>query len=245
MCLVYLGRNLSKNIKLLIASNRDEFYSRPYSTVSRWNTGVIAGRDEKEKGTWLGFNINGNFAFITNYRTGITRSNIRLSRGKIVLNYLQKGLLPKSEDYFKYGDFNFVFGNLDKIDFISNVKDNFRSGEDSFCVSNGKLLNKWPKMKSLESKISQTDLMKSPDSIKDELFECLSDKSQASDDLLPNTGVGLELERILSPIFITSPNYGTVSQNVSIVDSSNVLHMFEKDVLGNTETYIKAQLNLV
>jgi uncharacterized protein with NRDE domain len=242
MCVVYLGQNLSTNIKLLIASNRDEFYSRPYSTISKWDNGIIAGKDEKENGTWLGFNTKGNFAFITNYRTGLKREDIVLSRGQIVSNYLATGLLPKDADYSQYGDFNFVFGNLKEVGFISNVEGNYRSSDDSFSVSNGKLFNKWPKMNALESKIQNLDFIKSPELLMNDIFECLSDKNQASDNLLPNTGVGLEYERILSSIFISSPTYGTVSQNVSIVDRNNVLHMFERDILGKKESYIKVQL---
>lgn len=244
MCVVYLGKNLSSKIKLLIASNRDEFYSRPYSTISKWDNGIIAGQDNKENGTWLGFNKKGNFAFITNYRTGIKKEDATLSRGKIVANYLKSGLLPKDADYSKYEDFNFVFGDLNEVSFISNVEDNYRTNEESFAVSNGKLFNKWPKMQNLESKVLSLDLMDNIESFKENVFKCLSDNSKAPDELLPSTGVGLEYERILSSIFIASPTYGTVSQNVSIVDSDNVLHMFERDVLGKTENYTKVQLEL-
>ncbi len=50
------------------------------------------------------------------------------------------------------------------------------------------------------------------------IFKLLSDRSTPADQRLPDTGVGLEWERILSPLFIRSPFYGTRSSTVLLVD---------------------------
>ena len=54
-----------------------------------------------------------------------------------------------------------------------------------------------------------------------ELFVLLSDAEEADDVDLPNTGVSIELERKLSPLFIKTPDYGTRSATVLIVDKNN------------------------
>jgi uncharacterized protein with NRDE domain len=48
----------------------------------------------------------------------------------------------------------------------------------------------------------------------DAFFEMLSDTTQAPDLRLPETGVPLELERVLSAVRIESPSYGTRTSTV-------------------------------
>jgi uncharacterized protein with NRDE domain len=49
------------------------------------------------------------------------------------------------------------------------------------------------------------------------LFDSLADTTAAPDDLLPDTGVGLELERALSPPLMSGVRYGTRSNSVVLV----------------------------
>jgi uncharacterized protein with NRDE domain len=62
----------------------------------------------------------------------------------------------------------------------------------------------------------------------EELFLILTDHTIAGDERLPDTGVGLEWERILSPIFIVSPTYGTRSSTVLLVDRDDRVTFVEK-----------------
>jgi uncharacterized protein with NRDE domain len=55
----------------------------------------------------------------------------------------------------------------------------------------------------------------------------LTDRTPAPDVELPNTGISLEWERWLSPIFITAPNYGTRSSTVLMADSAGRTRMVE------------------
>ncbi len=61
-----------------------------------------------------------------------------------------------------------------------------------------------------------------------DIFDILSDRSRAADESLPNTGVGSELERILSPLFIVSPVYGTRSSTVLLVDKEETVTFVER-----------------
>ena len=62
----------------------------------------------------------------------------------------------------------------------------------------------------------------------DALFEMLLDRTIAADDQLPDTGVGLEWERILSSIFITSSTYGTRSSTLILIDQDDLVTFTEK-----------------
>ncbi|HYQ93095.1 MAG TPA: NRDE family protein, partial [Candidatus Competibacteraceae bacterium] len=60
------------------------------------------------------------------------------------------------------------------------------------------------------------------------LLRLLEDRRRAPDHLLPNTGVDLEWERLLSPLFIESPNYGTRSSTVLQIDRQGGIEVTEK-----------------
>ncbi|MBU2585027.1 MAG: NRDE family protein, partial [Bacteroidetes bacterium] len=62
----------------------------------------------------------------------------------------------------------------------------------------------------------------------DEIFNLLSDDKQFDDELLPDTGVGLEYERVLSSIFIKSPIYGTRSSTVITINMEDKVQFVER-----------------
>ena len=62
----------------------------------------------------------------------------------------------------------------------------------------------------------------------EQIFTILQDNSLPPDDMLPDTGVGLSWERMLSPVFITSPHYGTRSSSVIIVSYSGQVTFAER-----------------
>ena len=54
------------------------------------------------------------------------------------------------------------------------------------------------------------------------LFDALADTTAAPDDCLPDTGVGLELERTLSPPFVYGERYGTRCSSVVLVGNETM-----------------------
>jgi uncharacterized protein with NRDE domain len=96
-----------------------------------------------------------------------------------------------------------------------------------YGLSNRLLNTPWPKVekgkKAFELLLSGTDNPQSED-----IFTVLSDKSKPDDRELPDTGIGLEWERILSSIFITSPIYGTRSSSVIMIDRKDHVVFIEK-----------------
>jgi len=78
---------------LILASNRDEYLSRPTAPASFWSaphTHVLGGRDlqRPEKGTWLGITRQGRIAVLTNFREEGTDPSGLKSRGGIVNAFL-------------------------------------------------------------------------------------------------------------------------------------------------------------
>ena len=55
------------------------------------------------------------------------------------------------------------------------------------------------------------------------IFDFLSDTTSVADSALPDTGVGIAWERVLSPALIVSPDYGTrASTMLSITNDGRV-----------------------
>src|SRR5690625_1257758 len=97
MCLINFQYKAHPNYKLIIAANRDEFYERPTAQAHFWKDypQVLAGRDLKGMGTWLGITKEGRFAALTNIRDPEENLNEKKSRGEILRNYLAGEMTPE------------------------------------------------------------------------------------------------------------------------------------------------------
>ncbi|MFP3489232.1 NRDE family protein, partial [Staphylococcus sp. SIMBA_130] len=69
------------------------------------------------------------------------------------------------------------------------------------------------------------------------LFEMLSHADPAPDHLLPETGVPIEWERMLSPVFISSENYGTRAQTIITVTMDGQVTFTERSGKDQENTY--------
>lgn len=96
----------------------------------------------------------------------------------------------------------------------------------TYGLSNASLDTPWPKVergkRAFQSIVTENNLDI------EKLFTLLKDDQKAEDKELPNTGVGLEWERILSSVFISSPNYGTRSSTVLTVTYENTFQLIER-----------------
>ncbi len=239
MCLILLGYKVSRQYPLIFAANRDEFFLRPTQPMHAWKSPpfLIAGKDLKQGGTWFGVHRNGTFAALTNFRDPGAVQQDAPSRGEIIVDFLESGQPPLI--YFKkfkekaraYNGFNLIFGDLKNLFWYSNKEKPIKSTEPETIepgihgLSNKFLDTPWPKVasgkKALEQQIASTI---TPES----LFSILKDRTFPDDTLLPDTGVGLEWERILSPLFIQSPTYGTRSSTVMLINQQGKITLVER-----------------
>lgn len=93
MCTLILLHRCFADAELLVAANRDEYLDRPAEGPAlRWwhERLVIAPRDVRAGGTWLGLNETGVFAALTN-RPNPTPDASRRSRGLLVADALAAG----------------------------------------------------------------------------------------------------------------------------------------------------------
>lgn len=216
MCLILLSYQSHSEYPLLIAANRDEFYDRPATPAEFWkeNPDILAGRDIQAGGTWLGVSKWGRIAMITNYREVQRFDPKAPTRGKLVSDFLT-GNVPAS-DYLEdlrpnasaYNGFNLILGDHTGLYYFSNRTEGiFKLTPGQYGLSNHLLDTPWPKVSKSKARFLQALEQRRIDEKK--LFEILSDSAPAQDEQLPDTGVGIELERMLSPVFIKSPKYGT------------------------------------
>jgi uncharacterized protein with NRDE domain len=242
MCLILLSYNSHPLFKLVIAANRDEFYNRPTAPLAVWTDapGVIAGRDLKEGGTWMGVSPGGRLAAITNYRDPRSLKPAAPTRGTLVAEFLAGGM--SARDYLEqlgcaagnYNGFNLVVFDGEDLCFFSNREGVVRPIPAGLHgLSNHLLDTPWPKVKrGLELFKTAT----AADAISAEaVFKVLGDRTPPPDEALPETGVGIEWERILSPLFIESDIYGTRSSSFVTIDRSGKLEFHERtyDRQGN------------
>jgi uncharacterized protein with NRDE domain len=224
MCLILFAYKHHPKYPLIVAANRDEFYSRPTAPAQYWPDypHILAGRDLKELGTWMGITVHGRFAALTNYRDPRQHTADALSRGHLVANYLKNqqspqeylGKIAKQAD--QYNGFNLLVGDLQSLWYYGNKQGQMHPvvpGVHGLC--NHLLNTPWPKLEKGRQQLAQC--LTQEDVFEDELWQILTNGEQAADDLLPNTGVGLELERTLSSIFIESPEYGTRSSTILLI----------------------------
>ena len=229
MCLINFQFHEHPNYKLIVAANRDEFYGRPTSTVQFWEDepNILAGPDLLQMGTWLGVTKQGRFAALTNFRDPAQMEAGKVSRGAIVRDYLagetssERFLESLHKDKNNYTGFNLLVGNPEELFYYSNMQGNIiKVSAGTHGLSNHLLNTPWPKVTKGKNSL-KTYVMGQEKVEVDALFTLLADEAIAEDANLPETGVSLDLERKLSPLFIKIPDYGTRSSAVLLVDHDN------------------------
>lgn len=237
MCLIVFAWKLVPGCPLLLAANRDEFFARPTRAAGWWKDqpDIYAGRDLQAGGTWLGIDRRGRFAALTNIRNGRTAKLDKRSRGELVADYLRDDADPL--DYLErvrasaqdYNGFNLIFGDAQSIYWISNEdEDSYRPLEPGiYGLSNGSLDTPWPKVVRAKAQFASLMCQGAPD---DAFYEMLADTTRASDHRLPDTGVSLEWERLLSPICIEAEDYGTRASTLLRVHDGGVADLRERSI---------------
>lgn len=117
MCTILALHRVRADVPLIVAANRDEFYARTATGPQVLAEGIVGGRDEQAKGTWLGVSKKGLVVAVTNQRTYAPPDPSRHSRGELVLEALHQGdvdgidRLLRSLDARRYNPFNLLYGD--------------------------------------------------------------------------------------------------------------------------------------
>lgn len=236
MCLILFAHKAHPEYPLILAANRDEAYQRPTAAATFWDghPQIYGGRDLEKGGTWLGLTLSGRVAAVTNYRDGRAAKTAPLSRGALVSGFLMgdsdtatylAGVKARGN---QYNGFIFIAGDLDVLYWVSNRGPAVeRIAPGVHGLSNNLLNSPWPKIK--RSKQAMETLLGAGEAeLTAQLFDLLSDRSAAPDHELPDTGVGLQRERELSPIFISGDRHGTRASSVLLVDKDGRVLFIER-----------------
>ncbi len=236
MCLIAFAFDSHPRFRLVVAANRDEYYRRPTRPAGWWRTdgseggaaGIFAGRDLLAGGTWLGVSRAGRFAALTNYRDGQAAIG-GPSRGALPAAFLSADtpagvyLDELAADAGRYGGFNLIAATLGpepEMAWLANRGHGtmHRLAPGLYGLSNHLLETPWPKTTRLKQRLADALDAGDPRELEDRLLAALSDPAIADDHLLPDTGIGLANERMLSPAFIRGADYGTRCSTVIAID---------------------------
>lgn len=246
MCILFVAVNQHKDYPLIIAANRDEFFSRGTAESHLWDgeQGIIAGKDLQAGGTWMGINKQGYLASLTNVRDPKRICPNAITRGELVVNYLQqpspyyRRILSSQKN--NYNGFNLLFGKWNQLAVYNNHLDEIQQLTTGYYgLSNASLNSPWPKINKGVGKLEEY-CQDGHDINPDKLFTLLLDKTLAADEELPQTGIPIDWERRLSSIFILGDEYGTRSSTVLKVDKQQNVAWYEK-TYDNTATCTSSQ----
>lgn len=216
MCLIgiRLAQTPSGDPELLLAANRDEFADRPSAPLHWWPQGILAGKDERAGGTWLGLTRSGRFAAITNVRDPAIANPAGpfASRGLLVNQYLQSDESPHefAQDVLRAleepAGFNLLLGQIDRHEIRcywvgGRVRQLAQLSAGTHVLSNAELNTPWPKALRLKHALTHGGL--------ESAHEVLTSVELAPDHELPETGVPFDLEKKLSAALIVGSQYHT------------------------------------
>jgi uncharacterized protein with NRDE domain len=248
MCLILLAWQAHPEYPLILAANRDEFYDRPTAAADFWKErpDILGGLDLKDGGTWLGVTRRGRWAALTNFRDPAAIRSGTPSRGWLVRNFLEgrdspaaylKRLLHRAADY---NPFNLFAGDRESLHILSSRGTPGPIPPGIHGLSNALLDTPWPKIRrGREAFRLLLERETGPDP--EALFALLADMERAPDGELPETGIGLDWERILSPLFITSPVYGTRSSTVLMADRRGGITFIERSFQGSPAPWMTSR----
>jgi len=216
MCLIAFQWQPEASVPLIVVANRDEFYERPTTALAWWEGGrLLAGRDLRAGGTWMGVAPDGRVAAITNFRDPRLSKPDRPSRGQIPVRFLEGTLTAEAflEDLqgeaVRFNPFNLLlFDGTNLMGYESHRNQVLRFAPGIHAVSNGDFDAPWPKVEALKEGLAA--VLEDNDA----LLALLGDERPCEDDRLPSTGVPIAWERALSPAFVRTSTYGTRASTI-------------------------------
>lgn len=248
MCLAAFALNADPRFPVVIAANRDEFFARPAAPMAWWRADgvdVLAGRDLQAGGTWFGLTRAGRLALLTNVREPERQRPDAPSRGALVLDWLTRTdpAAPYAASLAPgYNGFNLITAEpgAGPWHWISNrASAPVALGPGVHGLSNAALDTPWPKTEGLKADLGRAlAASASEEDLVDRLFAALAQSAPAPDAQLPDTGVGLARERLLSPRFVRIPDpaapgqarYGTRCSTVLVRHADGRLLVAERSV---------------
>jgi uncharacterized protein with NRDE domain len=220
MCVAAIAWQAHPRWRLVAIGNRDEYHDRPAAALGRWDNEVIAGRDLRSGGTWLGI-TESRFALVTNLRGYGERASDKTSRGTLVTDTLSGSgqyADPRTARLADFNPFNLILADSEQARFLSNRPDEIRTtlSHGVYGLSNGALDEPWPK--TLQLKGALTDWLAAKIEDTAPLFAALASQTLSHLGVPPREPSDVPREAPQTPVFILDPIYGTRCSTVVIID---------------------------
>lgn len=234
MCLLAIAWQAHPQWALVVAANRDEWRERPAEAAAWWreHPHLLAGRDLQAGGTWLGLTAGGRFAALTNFRDPSDRRPGAPSRGELVTRYLlgnenpAQFLAALSGQAKEYAGFNLLAGDMQSLHVLcSREPVPHPVAPGVHALSNHRLDEPWPKVR--RARTAMAEALQDSDPAP-QLFRLLGDARPAADAELPDTGVGIDWERRLSPPLVLGEDYGTRASTVVRIGRDGAVRFEER-----------------
>lgn len=230
MCVAAIAWDAHPEFLLVAIGNRDEFHERPSAPLARWpdGSGIIAGRDLKAGGTWLGLSEAGRFALLTNFREPQGLQADRASRGGLVSSMLT-GSLP--EDISDMNPFNLFYADRNGAKFMTNrpqLNSKLLAG-GIHGLSNGPFDEPWAKTQQLCAELD--NWLGSDQADTAYLFDALRSETPKPVAAMPLHAPAPDF----APVFIRNPAYGTRCSTVAVIrrDGAGTIEERSFGAMGN------------
>jgi uncharacterized protein with NRDE domain len=256
MCLLVLAWRAHSRYRLVVAANRDEFHERAAAPLARWAppADILAGRDLRSGGTWLGVDRARRFGVVTNYRELQPPRAGAPSRGDLIPAYLaaRSAESPASPAEFlaavetrasSYAGFNLLLADERSLWYGSNRTTPFARGLPPavYGLANESLNTAWPKLERVRAGFERW-LQQRAAAGTEALFELLADRTPAPESADPHTGaLPRDWARALSAPFVLHPEYGTRCSTLLLLEESGRVYLGERrfdpagEVTGESE----------
>ena len=251
MCLALVAHRAHPRYALVLAANRDEFHARPASPLHWWDDGrpLLAGRDLAAGGTWCGLDRRGRLALVTNYRDPSLPRPQGRTRGALVPEFLRADrgaaefVRQAAAGAAGYAGFSLMALDDSGLHYtVSHPVPEVLALEPGIHgLSNRRIDDPWPKLLRARSRFEGE--LKCSTLVPARLFEILSDRTTAGDASLPDTGIGLEWERLLSSPFIVSPEYGTRCSTVVLIDGDGRIDVEERSYSADGTAFMRVRIS--
>jgi uncharacterized protein with NRDE domain len=245
MCLLVLAWQTHPRYRLVVAANRDEFHERPAAAMAPWPApeSILAGRDLRAGGTWLGLDRARRFGVVTNFRDRQRPRRSAPSRGRLVPAYLAGA--DSAADYLAgletdapgYSGFSLLLADTTSLWYASNRAERFARAlaPGVYGLSNELLDTPWPKLQRVRGSFGPW--LARPESTAAQLFDLLNDRTPAPD--------AASAERALSAPFVLDATYGTRCSTVLLLEGSGAVYLAERrfDSRGEQSGQTEYELN--
>lgn len=267
MCITLIAFNEHPAYPFILLFNRDEVYQRPTQPLHEWTdpTGIIAGRDSLNGGTWLGINTQGRFCALTNYSENDPKisadffqspsSNIAAKESE---SYLTRGAVPVQilssdqkietrlheiwQDRHRFKSFNLLSGDIKSQElyyFSINREDNMQGIHQleakTYCLSNCELDGNWHKISHLKNIFKQ--YIGNTSEVKaEDLLELMKDTDLICENY-SDREASVFVNFFDAEIYGENVKYGTVSTTCILVDSDMNVKVIERVYDIDQETY--------